>query len=311
MYKQTETCARPLRVFCSALFALTLVGIVLRTLNLTLFYESDIGYYTTDAALPVIMNIFLLAVFAAIGICAIIIPKKPYMTSGTECNIAVRLSSVLSALGFIALAVCALLGYIDKGSGLGYVLIVSALVAAVYFLLTALGRLNNTTALISIAIIAALVYILAVSYFDVFVQMNAPNKMLTHLACLASMMFFVYEARAVTGEKKAKLYVFSLSCALFFTGIASFPAIIAYLSGSLGKYFINVNYVAFDIFFAVLFVYYAVRFVTLMITADRVKECDTEPCEETEEYEKPDSFSEEQTDTSEAEISETSETDNG
>ena len=127
------------------------------------------------------------------------------------------------------------------------------------------------------------------------------------------MLFFVYEARAITGEKKGKLYVFSLSCALFFTGVASFPAIIACLSGDLGKYFISVNYIAFDILFAVLFIYYATRAVTLMITADKTDACETESFEQNEEfcehkeYDESDDICEEETDTAKDETSEASE----
>ncbi len=274
MNKKDGTCAAALRVFCGGLFLLTLAGIAIRTLNLMLFYEAEIGYYYADAVLPVVMNIFLLAVFATIGVCSIIIPKKPYTTSGTEINIATRVSAALCALAFLTLAVCALLGFVDNAFPITYILAVSSSAAAAYFILWALGKTNSSNVLLTVTIIISLVYVLAASYFDIFVQMNSPNKTLTQLACIASMLFFIYEARAVTGEKKSKLYVFSLSCALFFAGMASFPAIIAYLTDNLGNYFISINYIVFDILFAILFVYYAARVVTLMITADKDEETD-------------------------------------
>ncbi len=272
MNKKETASSHPLRIFLCGVILMTLAGIALRALNLLLYYEAEIGYYKADAVLPAAMNIFFLAVFAVIGVCSIIIPKKPYATSGNERNIAVVISSALCAIAFLSLSVCALLGLVQRDSALTYILVITTLLAAVYFVLGALGKNNNARAILMIAIVAALSYILAVSYFDVFVQMNSPNKTLTQLACLASMLFFVYEARAAVGEKKSKLYVFSLSCALFFSGITAFPAIAAYLSGNLGNYFININYILFDALLAVLFVYFAVRLITLMVTADRKDE---------------------------------------
>ena len=37
---------------------LTAAGIALRTLNIIFFFDYDIGYYQSDAVLPLIMNIF-------------------------------------------------------------------------------------------------------------------------------------------------------------------------------------------------------------------------------------------------------------
>ncbi|MBQ7383339.1 MAG: hypothetical protein IJV72_00925 [Clostridia bacterium] len=272
MDKRNDTCARPLRFFLGGVLLLTLAGIALRTLNLAFFYDTDIGYYASDAPLPLIMNIFLLVAFAAIGVCSAVLPRKPYMTTGKESNIAVKVASVLCALAFAALALCTLLGFVVPAAKLIYLFIFAALVSALYFVLGALGKNDEVRALLLIALAIALVYILAVSYFDVFVQMNSPNKVILQIACLVSMLFFVYEARCITGELKRKLYLFSLSCAVFFSGVASVPSIIAYFTGKLGNYFVNINYIVFDALFAVLFIYFTVRLITMMISADRMTE---------------------------------------
>ena len=276
MNKRTDTCARPLRVFLAGVLFLTLAGIVLRTLNLVFFYDSDIGYYSNDAILPLVMNIFMLITFAAIGICSAILPKKPYMTTGRENNIALKLIGALCALAFLGAALCALLGFVEPVTNKTYIFIVAALASTLYFLLGALGKSDETRALFLIPLVVSIVYILAISYFDVFVQMNSPNKVLLQIACLVSMLFFVYEARCITGELKKKLYLFSLACAVFFSGTASVPSLIAYFSGKMGNYFVSINYIVFDAIFAVLFLYFTARLITMMVSADRVDDVENE-----------------------------------
>ena len=85
------------------------------------------------------------------------------------------------------------------------------------------------------------------------------------MSCLASMIFFVSEARCIVGTMRKTLYVISLCSAVFFTGLSSVSILPLYLAGIIR----NHNYFVFDVLLSTLFVYYVFRLVTLFLTADK------------------------------------------
>ena len=84
-----------------------------------------------------------------------------------------------------------------------------------------------------IGVILFLMISLALAYFDVTVQMNAPDKLIFLVACIAGMLFVTEELRLYFGTVRPVLYFFSLGCALLFLSAASIPTLIAVLFGKM------------------------------------------------------------------------------
>ena len=109
--------------------------------------------------------------------------------------------------------------------------------------------------------IAALAYILAKSYFDVYFAMNSPNKILLHMACLAAMFFFVALARLALGTLKGKSYLFYLTTTVFLCGVYAIPTAIFCV---ISKIYRDYTYLYFDIFMLAVFVFAVVKLIALM-----------------------------------------------
>ena len=270
-----KTSVTKLRVFILATMALSVVGIALHIINLFFFYDNAIGYYSADAVLPTVMNIFFVAAFVFIIIGSAIFARAPYTTTGTESNVITLIIGILCAIPFAILRTTPLSYALDMPSPLLYLIATAAsLASCVYFILTAVNKCKNTRTVLAIAVIVTFVYILATSYFNVYVQMNSPRKILLHIACMSAMLFFLSEARCIIGDMRKRFYVFSLCSALFFTGVYAIPSYIADLAE------INQGYTFryFDTVFIAVFAYLVLRAVMLIITADKAA-----PCEESTE----------------------------
>ncbi len=241
-----------------AVFVLTAIAMALRVVNLFFFYDIDIGYYASGEILPVVMNIFFVLAFAAISAGALIFGKEPYDATGTEKKLPVKIASLLCALGFLSPLSVIINNLLARAyfelSGITLLFLIIFALASVYFAMNFLQKTAKAQAALAIAVIFSVVYFLANSYFDLYTPMNAPEKTTLHLACITTMVFFTCEARAIIGEAKKRLYVFSLSIAVFFSGISSLPAMIAYLCGKL-----EYNYIVFDAVIFTLFIYLSVR----------------------------------------------------
>ena len=113
--------------------------------------------------------------------------------------------------------------------------------------------------------IAALVYIVAKSYFDVYFAMNSSNKILLHMASLATMFLFVALARLSLGTLKARSYLFVLAATVFLSGVYAVPSVFFCL---ISKIYREYTYLYFDIAIFAVFVFATVKLITL-ITAKK------------------------------------------
>jgi hypothetical protein len=138
--------------------------------------------------------------------------------------------------------------------------ILFTLLSCAYFIISALDKFAKVRSILVSAVLVALVFVLAISYFNVYIQMNSPEKIMLHLACISSMFFFINEARAVIGDVRHKIYTFSLFTALFFTGVYSIPSYLAFVANK-NRYF---SFFYFALLFMPIFIYLAVRALTLL-----------------------------------------------
>ena len=229
------------------LFAL--MSVIIRTVLLISYFDRDIGYYSHGTVLPGIHTVILCAsvIFAASFLLATRkdeCEEKKFRNSGIFI-----FSSSLCAFMLIA---SLLLTFTKADTTLEKIAAFTAAPAALYFL-SALIRSADTAKLRTLFGFFVPIWgtlNLAVIYFDSFVAINAPNKIIEQMAFICVMLFFLYELRIHLNKQKPKLYSFCGMCALVFAATAAFPGIVAASFGA-----IDANYLMYDVIFAAMFIY--------------------------------------------------------
>ena len=240
--------------FMLGAFLLTLCGIILRIVNISLFYDADIGYFK-KAPLPSVMYVFFLLVVVAFAVACVVLEKKELLKTDFNNPLYFKILMVICAIGSFSAAMTVI-----SSGNLGtanLLLVLAALGSAVYFALYFAKKLSSLNTLLALFPAFACLMILGLTYFDVYTQMNAPHKVLIHLASIACMFGSLSEARAIAEGNKRRMYFFSLSLAIFFTGVSSVPTVILYFSNSF-----EYSYIDYDCILLVFFVYFVARGVT-------------------------------------------------
>ena len=232
-----EKTKRNFNIYVIGSLAATLVCVVLRTLSVFMFYDLEIGYYTRGAALPIALNILLVLSVALFAIGAILLTKERRFEPKANSQ-AVRYVSVLpfgAFLAFVANAVNKLMAYSSRNAELEptfYVALVCAVLGAIWFATVALDKSGNAIGLaLGFAVIVWFIVSLAISYFDPYVQMNSPDKLIFHMACLSGMLLVLGELRRYFSTPRKALYMFSLSAASLLLLTSSVPSILVSTMG--------------------------------------------------------------------------------
>ncbi len=274
-------------LFFAVSFGLALTAMALRTANLLFFFDSDLGYYIRGALLPILEWVVLgLSVVLLLTGSILLFRGKP-IAYGTHTHVGVRVGAGIGALGCAFLlitdvrsgfALNALEEGVESGSGTGLLPILFGLGATVYFVLICLNvRCESARLLSGFCVILRLLNVLTGSYFDFFVPMNAPDKLMLQLGILSAMLFLVNELRATVSAPRSVLYMFFAGSATVFLGASSLPSLIATYKGILqsdnngGNYLILLG----------MFVYVTLRFLFLCLSpAPSEDHNEEEPCPE-------------------------------
>lgn len=258
-------------LFVIITLVLTVIGIAIRTINIIFFFEYDIGYYESDTLLPIIMNIFLVltALFLIFG--SLFLTSAPKELKGIEKNPLTIVASAVCILTFLSIGINFLLFYMYLPIKVIVLYALLSLISCLYFVSNIFNFAGHYRALFAIPVIINIVSILAISYFNIDVQMNSPQKILLHITCLASMFFFIAEARCIFEDMRKKLYILWICATLFFSGVYSLPSLISFVVDGVSDY----NFISFIIVFFAIFVYTVMRAITLMTTTKKIKPTDT------------------------------------
>ena len=220
------------RAFLLTVAALTLACVALRSCALLLAFDAKIGYFAPGATTVLL---YILQVLAAA--CCIALPfliNKPAACAPAAPSLAATVGSILTALALLAVAiVTAMQGNTFSAPPLVCILAAAlSLFGAVCFLLPLLRIKPGTAVLFYYAAILALILLLAITYFDRYVQMNAPHKISQHLALLAAALALVAKARALIGCEKPLLTAISHPLAFLLCASCGVPNLVAFLAGS-------------------------------------------------------------------------------
>lgn len=237
-----EKSARFFKIFRITVLCAAVVATVLRALSLFLFYDAEIGYYQHGSVIPTVFNVFI-TVFALFTVVSCVLlgknsPRPERYTISSKC------ASVFAALAFAVVAISSATSWFfsseyfltDTSSPLTLIVtiltVVAPIVSCAYFVLYALGRLSPSFSLIGgIFALVYLVIILANSYFDIYVQMNAPEKLSSHLCCVCALLLILNEMRVMCGAEKKAFYLFSVSFSAIALNACALPTVIASFAG--------------------------------------------------------------------------------
>ena len=248
----TERNDKKIKIYSLVALALTVVAVMVRTCCLIWFYDEDIGYYTRDV-LPTLFEV--LCPIAVVFFFSAFFILKPHniVADGKEDNVALKISSALAAIAFGVFFVISVLSTSLVTGNVVFDLVskISSLAAIVYFAMNLFAPYANRTAqtALGFGIIIWNICVLGITYFDIYIQLNSPEKIILHLALVSAMVFFVSEFKCFVGVLKSKMYLFSVSCAMFFLGTCSIPSIVGWSIGiANGKKYSFYNIVLFALF---------------------------------------------------------------
>ncbi len=177
----------------------------------------------------------LVAAILLFGAASILWLRRLPVDYASSAGAPMKASASLAALLCVATTCLFLFGQTEGSSLLSRFVLVLSLVSAAYLLLNAgWGEAPQMPVFLTgLGVLLFLLASLAFAYFDVTVQMNAPNKVLFQLACLAGMLFTTEELRIMVGAPRRGLYLFSLGSAILLLGVATVPTLIAILAGAM------------------------------------------------------------------------------
>ena len=223
-------------IYFAVAFVASLVGIVLRTVNLFFFFDSKPGYYVSGAVLPILewvcYGVFALLLLSG----AMLWFRKQPIGYEQKTPLLARIGAIAGVFGFGILlyadAVLFAYGTTQNVSGLVSLLLSAASVA--YFLLTALNAKHEALRLLTgFCVILRLITALSNSYFNFFVPMNAPDKLMFQLGVLGAMLFLINELRAIVASPRSATYMFFAGIATLLLGASSLPSLLALREGIL------------------------------------------------------------------------------
>lgn len=252
---------------------------VLRTLSMLFFFDKDLGYYQAGAALPIIFEVLTVVSLTMAVAFALVKPISVCSNSATDASY-VKYSAILSCVGFAAFTLIYVRGLVSYLSVYALtwqmaLTLISSIGACVFFLLIAFTnpRASILYVLTGCLTVIWLALALASSYFDNFVQMNAPSKVMFIFGALGGMLLVVNEMRRGLNEQKNGLHLLGATAASILLASSSLPSIIGFLAGKMP---VNHSNFYYDIAFFSLSIFAVARLVqmcfgTKAITPDEDK----------------------------------------
>jgi len=176
--------SRARKIYGIAALSAAFLCAVLRTLSILFFYDKDIGYFLAGAALPIIFEVLTVVSVIAAVVFALVKPISVLSNSASDASY-VKYAAILAAVGVAAYTAVYVRGLISYLSVYGLtwqiaLTLISSIGALVFFILIAFTapRASIAYVLTGCMTVIWLTLALASSYFDNFVQMNAPNKII-------------------------------------------------------------------------------------------------------------------------------------
>ena len=212
----------------AAALAISVISAVLHTISM-LFFRDTLWYYDVDAILPVISNILMATSIILFAIFAILFTDSTKSVKAPQ-GIA-RYMAILPAAALLLHTAELASTAMEKATISHFFTLITALVSAVFFVMIAFSKeYTSTTALCGIGFIIWLGLSWLSSYNDIFIPMNAPEKLFFHFGCIGAAILTVGELRSMYEISRPKLYFFSLWSSQLLLLAAALHPIIKFLT---------------------------------------------------------------------------------
>ena len=284
------------KIYAIAAIIATVIAVVLRTVCLFYFYDIDIGYHSEGAVTTVFEVFCLLAVLFFVS-SAFVIKRDTPTPDGKGSGLFVKLGSAAALLAFAAYFSMSVFSTALVASSTSFDLLskITALMSIVYFAIGVFAPNTNEKirTLLGFGVIIWCVYALAITYFDIYVQLNSPDKIMLHLALISIMVFIVTELRCFIFQIKKGFYLFSVCASTFFCFLSFVPSFLFGSSiGEMNKYYI------YDVVIFAVGIYSLGRLVSFsFVNSIEEKFSDEQPLEEYQTIEEQSYEAQEETET--------------
>lgn len=255
-----------IHIYTISVLCLTMIAILLRTLNFLFFFDTAPGYFVSSP-LPVIFRALsvLTALWAFTPL--ITMPRKSLTEKEPPVISASATASLLCVAAFVCVGILCFFDLRTAPSLSTLLLLLVTIPLVPLYLMGEQPKSGSTMRLLSsyVTIIWCALFLVH-TYLDLYTTMNSPLKLMLHLSLLLIMLHFLNRAGSIAGTSRPRLTLSVLLAAVFFTGTASFPTMIAFAAGKVT----DIHYLAYSFLLAAFFVFLIARLIgyTLLL-------CDT------------------------------------
>lgn len=213
----------------------SLIGAALQMVLLLSEYDVSIGMYRNDSLLASVFTGFVLIVAVAILTMPFVARKEklPPLTELPSSDTPVMFASTLSGFILIAVLILQLVlktpisGTLGTGDYFWIAVLILAVPTAIFFFLPAFPLKNKARiekAFAFFPVIWCAVYLMH-TYFDKSTALRSPVRILSELAMIASMLFFLMELRVRVGKSNPTGLATFVNVSIFFSSICAIPLI--------------------------------------------------------------------------------------
>ncbi len=221
---------KKISVYTALTWIFTVLALLFRLLSRLLSYDAEIGYFTKGAIFPTLQNIclgalFLLAVAALFAFRKVSLPASVYNGMRESC-VAEKISASVSALILLGVSVATVLFFRNSTTlsfslytGLG---IAAGVVSILFFLLfCAPSKRGKVLHLFcGFFLVLYLLFVLTLSYFELYTAMNNPVKILFQLSAISSLLYLLADLHLLLGAERPARFLATSTMMIGFSSVA-------------------------------------------------------------------------------------------
>ncbi len=253
------TTPRKLCTYLAAALGLTLLTAALRIAALLSSFDA-IGYFSAGPLPTLLYCLVALAVAGSLSVFWLFrgdTLTPPLAPRETPLFSLVGSAMALFAFAFALIATVTGIGKLEAPTAVSVITVLLLAAGIFYFAAPLFGARfpREATVLCGYGAILATVFLLIVTYFDRYTQMNAPHKVGLHMALVCAALYLLYEVRELLQKPLPRLSLLFSALGLFFCGVVGISDTVAYLLGI----FTDPLYLPADLLCLSLFLYIGVR----------------------------------------------------
>ena len=248
-------------IFLTAMM-LTAACVALITVSLFVSYNPETNYFGKSLVYSVAKALIVLTVIGTAFYISTL--PKDELSGDSPTTLPVSIISALPAISLLTMSAVIFSGSFNS-SVLTFVCGACAVISSVYFIFNSIfaDSKNSVKVYLGCFVPFTGILIIATTYFDMSVSMNAPAKVFLYIALISFSLWSLLELRTMTEKRYPRMYFALGLITVTLTASASIPWIIAMSVGKLGKP-IYPSYIIFNVIAFALSVYVLVRMIVFL-----------------------------------------------